>query len=86
MYIIEYSDQFRKKDLPFIHSPYRETIEKKIKLKLSTDPYKHGEPLTGSLKGKWKLRIGHYRVIYEINDFEIKVLIITVDVRGNVYD
>lgn len=86
LYIIEYSLRAQKKDLPFINSPYRETIEKKIKMKLSTDPYKHGEPLTGALKGQWRMRVGGYRVIYEINDKQIKVLIITIDVRGNVYE
>jgi mRNA interferase RelE/StbE len=69
-----------------IPSPYRENIEKKIEMKLSIDPYKYGKPLDGNLKGKWSLRIGSYRVIYEIFDKEIRVLILTIDVRGNVYD
>lgn len=85
-YRIEYSLRARKKDLPLIPSPYRETIEKKIQTKLSVDPYKNGMPLAGPLKGQWKLRVGNYRVIYEILDHEIVVLIITIDVRGNVYE
>lgn len=85
-YKIEYSLNVRKKDLPSIPSPYRETIEKKIKIKLSVDPYKYGEPLSGSLKGQWKLKVGHYRVLYEIRDQTVTVLILTIDVRGNVYE
>ena len=85
-YIIQYSINARKKDLPSIPSPYRETIEKKIKTKLSVDPYKYGEPLSGTLKGQWKLKVGHYRVLYEIQDHKITVLILTIDVRGNVYE
>lgn len=85
-YIIEYSIDVKKKDLPSIPSPYRETIEKKIKMKLSVDPYKYGEPLSGKLKGQWKLKVGHYRVLYEIQDSKVMVLILTIDVRGNVYE
>lgn len=84
-YVIQYSVNARKKDLPSIPFPYRETIEKKIKMKLSVDPYRYGEPLSGKLKGQWKMKVGHYRVIYEIHDFKILVLILTIDVRGNVY-
>lgn len=76
----------QKKDLPLIPSPYRQTIEKKIQTKLSVDPYKNGMPLSGHLKGQWKLRVGNYRVIYEIKDEKVLVLILTIDVRGNVYD
>jgi mRNA interferase RelE/StbE len=85
-YIVEYSINVRKKDLPSIPSPYRETIEKKIKMKLSVDPYKYGEPLSGKLKGQWKLKVGHYRVLYEVHDDKVIVFILTIDVRGNVYD
>jgi mRNA interferase RelE/StbE len=39
------------------------------------------------LKGRsaWRIRIGDYRVIYEIHDREWQVIVITVGHRGEVY-
>ena len=33
----------------------------------------------------WRIRIGDYRVIYEIHDRELQVIVITVGHRGDVY-
>ena len=85
MYKIVYSSRAKKKDLPLIPEPYKENIQKNIYKKLSIDPYKFGEPLCGDLKGKWKLRVGKYRVIYKIVDQEVTVLILEINVRGDVY-
>lgn len=39
------------------------------------------------LKGReaWRIRVGDYRIIYEIHDRELQVLVITVGHRGDVY-
>ena len=39
------------------------------------------------LKGRnaWRIRIGDYRVIYEIHDRELQILVITVGHRREVY-
>lgn len=39
------------------------------------------------LKGRsaWRIRVGDYRVIYEIHDRELQVIVITVGHRGDVY-
>ena len=39
------------------------------------------------LKGRdaWRIRVGDYRVIYEIHDRELQVLVITVGHRRDVY-
>ena len=42
-----------------------------------------GKPLVGPLKGKWSLRIGDYRVIYEIG--KTVVVILTINHRREVY-
>ena len=49
---------------------------------LGEDP-RVGKPLVGPLKGKWSLRIGNYRIIYEIGKATIVVL--TVSHRREVY-
>ena len=39
------------------------------------------------LKGRpaWRVRVGDYRVIYEIHDRELLVIIVTIGHRGDVY-
>ena len=48
------------------------------------DPY-IGVPLIGPLKGLWRVRVGKYRVIYEINEKETVVVFLDVDLRKRVY-
>ena len=44
-----------------------------------------GVPLVGPLKGLWRVRVGKYRVIYEINEKEKIVVFHDVDLRKRVY-
>ena len=44
-----------------------------------------GVPLVGPLKGLWRVRIGRYRVLYEINEKEKIVVFHDVDLRKRVY-
>ena len=62
----------------------RNGILKAIDERLSIYPTKF-KPLKGELIGYYRLRVGKYRVIYKVNNETITVLIIRVDVRGNVY-
>ncbi len=41
-------------------------------------------PLKGR-KGQFRLRIGTYRVIFEINHNQIVIYILSIDNRGDVY-
>lgn len=49
------------------------------------DPRSHGKALTADMKGKWRYRIGDYRLICLINDEELVVLALTVGHRREVY-
>jgi mRNA interferase RelE/StbE len=44
-------------------------------------------PDVKKLKGRpaWRVRVGDYRVIYEIHDRELLVIIVTLGHRGDVY-
>jgi len=44
-----------------------------------------GIPLIGPLKGLWRVRIGKYRVLYEIDEKEKTVVFHDVDLRKRVY-
>ncbi|MCL2883496.1 MAG: type II toxin-antitoxin system RelE/ParE family toxin [Coriobacteriia bacterium] len=49
------------------------------------DPRQFGKALSANFAGKWRYRIGEYRVIVEIRDDELIVLALEVGHRKNVY-
>lgn len=72
-----------KDDFKNIDLQHQRKIVKAIRERLSTDPEKYGEPLRGDLKGYWKLRVGEFRVIYEIRKEQVIVCVIKVGLRRN---
>lgn len=51
-----------------------------------TDPRRHGKALTANHAGEWRYRIGDYRVIAEIQESKVVILILSVGHRKEVYD
>lgn len=52
---------------------------------LARRPRTVGEPLQRGLEGLWGARRGPYRIIYEIHDERVAVLVIHVAHRADVY-
>lgn len=50
------------------------------------NPRLHGKGLVENKSGQWRYRIGDYRVICEIQDQEIIVLVLEVGHRRDIYD
>jgi len=59
-------------------------IESKLK-GLSDNP-ELGKPLVGKLAGLWSLRIGDYRVIYQIRKSELLILVLKIGHRKKIYN
>lgn len=59
------------------------TLETRIAVR--DDPRSLGAPLTGEHDGYWRWRIGHYRVIAKIEDERIRILVVRVGHRKEVY-
>lgn len=52
----------------------------------AVEPRALGKPLTGSRFGAlWRYRVGDYRIICQIQDRELVVLVVAVGHRGEVY-
>ena len=49
------------------------------------DPRDRGDRLSGNLGGRWKYRVGDYRVICEIQDRILQVLVVRVGHRDQIY-
>lgn len=50
------------------------------------NPRQHGKALTGDKSGQWRYRIGDYRIICEILDEEIQILVLEVGHRKKIYE
>ncbi len=70
-----------KEDFKQISVHAQKLIVRAIRKKLALEPQKFGKPLSGNLKGYWRLRTGKYRIIYRIRKDRIEVLIIKVGIR-----
>ena len=52
---------------------------------LSKNP-KYGKPLKGRFKGIRSLRVGKYRILYDIQEYHLIIVVIAMGHRRNVYD
>ena len=50
------------------------------------DPRQFGKGLTANRSGKWRYRIGQFRLIADIQDNELLILVLTVGHRREVYN
>lgn len=72
-YTIVYHPAVLSDDLPIINHNLQVRIHRAIQTRLMTEPTYYGELLRHRLKGYWKLRVGDYRVIYQIVGQEVWV-------------
>ena len=50
------------------------------------NPRVHGKGLTANITGQWRYRIGNYRLICEIKDKEVLILVLEVGHRREIYN
>ncbi len=50
------------------------------------NPRLHGKGLVANRSGQWRYRIGDYRLLAEINDDKITILVLTIGHRRDVYN
>jgi len=82
-YLVLIDELVLKDDFKDIELHHQRKIIKTIRERLSTEPDRYGAPLRGELKGYWKLRVGEFRVIYEIRKEDVMVLVVKVGLRRN---
>ena len=84
---IEISNTARKQ-LIKLDRPVQNEIIRYLRERLSTeeDPRRYGAPLRKELAGRWKYRVGSYRLICEIQDEKVLVLVLMVGHRRKIYD
>ena len=50
------------------------------------DPRRFGKGLRADLAGLWRYRVGAYRILCQIKDRELIVLVVSVGHRKNIYE
>jgi mRNA interferase RelE/StbE len=50
------------------------------------NPRSSGKALTGPLGGLWRFRVGDYRIICDIQDGAVVILVLKIGHRSKVYD
>ena len=75
------------RDLRKLGHEARRAVLKYLRERIATteNPRRFGHALTGDLKGLWRYRVGDYRIVADIRDHEILVMVVTVGHRRNVY-
>jgi mRNA interferase RelE/StbE len=56
------------------------------RIAVDEDPRRFGKGLRSDLAGLWRYRVGDYRIVCQIRDGELIVLVVTVGHRRDVYD
>ena len=79
-------DEKALEDLKKIGAGEAKRIVKKVSVYLVKDPAGIGKPLRGSFKGLYRYRIGDYRVVYEIQNQAVQIVVVKVGHRKDIYD
>lgn len=86
MWKIEY-DEKAAGELMKLDREAARRIKKYLDERIATDddPRRFGEGLTENLAGLWKYRVGDFRVIAEIQEQRIVILVVRIGHRSKVY-
>ena len=72
-YEVELRPDVVVKDLPEPSANIRARIIRAVEGRLTTEPIRYGVRLRQSLGGLWKVRVGDYRIVYEIEGEKVRV-------------
>ena len=76
-----------KKDFAKLDKHIQIQIFKKLKfIESLNDPKDDGKPLAGNLLGLWRYRSGDYRILAQILDDKLIILVVKISYRKNIYD
>lgn len=76
-----------EKQITKLGRPAQKSIQQFLRerLTIAENPRQWGKPLQGEKRGLWRYRVGDYRLICDIQDERITVLVLEVAHRKDVY-
>lgn len=73
-------------NLKSLDKPIRTQIRNLIRrLQETTNPRSFGKALVGELKGLWRYRAGDYRLLCDIQDNKLMILVVEIEHRSKIY-
>ena len=88
---MKYTVEFSKEALKDLKKPEKPTAALILgwvrkNLEGTDDPRRHGKALTGNLGGRWRYRVGDYRLLARIDDGRVLILVLHVGHRREIYE
>jgi mRNA interferase RelE/StbE len=83
---IVYLEGVVTEDIPELPTAMATMIRRAINSRLTVDPIAYGKPLRHSLKGRWRLRVGDWRVVYLVDLPQRVVTITAIRHRKDIYE
>jgi mRNA interferase RelE/StbE len=76
-----------EKQITKLHRPAQQAIVRFLRERIAgaENPRQWGRPLQGEKRGLWRYRVGDYRLICDIQDERITVILLRVGHRKDVY-
>jgi len=87
MWTIEF-DERAQRELSKLDKPMAKRIRRFLEDRIapSEDPRAFGKPLLHNHAGKWRYRVGDYRILCQLEDAILIVLVVEIGHRSSVYD
>ena len=86
-WIVEFDDAAAKELRKLDHQAQQEIL-RYLRKRIATDedPRRFGKPLSRDLSGLWRYRVRNYRIICNIEDDKLVVLILRASHRKDIYE
>lgn len=80
-------DERARRELRRLDRPVQQAILKYFRERIprEEDPRRFGKALAHELRGLWRYRVGNYRIVCQIEDDHLVVLVVRVAHRSSVY-
>jgi mRNA interferase RelE/StbE len=85
MWHIKWDDRARK-ELRSLDIPIQNKILKYLRERVINDPRSFGRELVGNKSDLWRYRIEDYRLICQLKDDHLVILVVAVGHRKEIYD
>jgi mRNA interferase RelE/StbE len=85
MYRIQTANRRVEKEIARLEKPARERVVRAIKSLEQQPRPANARQLAGNLKGVWRIRVGSYRVLYDIDDQQKTIVLLAVLHRREAY-
>ena len=84
---VEFDDSATKELRKLDHQAQQEILNYfRKRIATDEDPRRFGKSLTGDLAGLWRYRVRNYRMVCNIEDDRLIVLVLRVGHRKNIYE